>query len=159
MRRQQSGFSLLELVVVLLIIAVITTVAVTVLLRQSTGSGRAETRKPEALVWGAALPGWPGNSAAVTLPGTWGQTGGQNFRIRLDRDTRFGPHWHIRRTSLTVISGRLELGFGGDAGAGKVESFEAGAYIALPGRTSYFGRAAADTVLQISSEVPLQTLR
>jgi len=151
------GFSLVELVVVVGIIAVIATVAVTLMLLRATRSGQPEVFPASNLSWGPALPGWPADSQGMVLSGRAG-VGAQTVRVRLPAGARFGPHWHIKAVSLTVLSGRLILGFGEDPETGRTESLESGSFLTVPRRAPYFGRTIDETVLQICSETTVQTM-
>jgi len=115
-----------------------------------------ETRANSSLSWSdLVVPGFlPGVKRAV-LHGNPAGTGDYVLRLQFPDGYQVPVHWHQKAEHVTVLSGTLNLGMGGDPN-GSTRAFTAGDFGYMPGRTPHFARATGVTTVQLHGIGPFQ---
>src|SRR5688572_20750052 len=84
-------------------------------------------REPPEIQWQAADSLPPGAKIAV-LEGDPSKEGFFTMRIKMPAGYRVPPHWHPQQERVTVLSGILNLGSGGEFDPGKTKALRPGTY-------------------------------
>ncbi|MCU1246253.1 MAG: hypothetical protein JWN02_2163, partial [Acidobacteria bacterium] len=103
----------------------------------------------------APVTATPGTKMAI-LEGNPRETGIFTMRLRLKAGTIIKPHWHPRPERVTVLSGRIEVGFGDSIDKDKknVKTFTAGGFYINPPDRHHYVIFPEETVIQITGEGP-----
>jgi quercetin dioxygenase-like cupin family protein len=110
----------------------------------------------QELQWRDAPPtATPGAKMAI-MEGNPRQAGLFTMRLRLEAGTVIKPHWHPRPERVTVLSGRVEVGFGDSIDQEKkgVKSFGPGGFYVNPPDRHHYVVFPEKSVIQITGEGP-----
>jgi quercetin dioxygenase-like cupin family protein len=113
----------------------------------SIGANRAET--PPA----AAPPGLPAGAQAAVVDGDPGKPGFFVVRLRAPDGYKIRPHWHSQDEHVTVLSGKLEMGFGDQMG-NNATTGGAGAYFSMQGGHHHYAMTRGESVIQLDGHGP-----
>ena len=105
--------------------------------------------------WTDAPPSMPKGAKVAVLQGDPGKAGPFVIRLKTPAGYNVAPHWHSQEENLTVISGTLYLGMGDKLDMKSAHALSAGGFHLLPGKLHHYAFAKAPTVVQISSNGPL----
>lgn len=104
-------------------------------------------------VWKDAPPSMPKGTTIAILEGDTRAAGMFTVRLRVPAGATIAPHTHPRPERVTVLSGRVRVGFGRKVdGAGTV--FTAGGFYVNPPDEPHFLVIEEETVLQLTCEGP-----
>lgn len=129
----------------------------------SAGETAGETQIPPAgtirhdaasLRWVEAPPSMPPGTQIAVLEGDPGTGGLFTLRVRVPAGARVPPHWHPRDERVTVLSGRIGVGFGRQFDEKLLRDFEAGSYYVNPAAAAHFLFFPVETIVQITGEGP-----
>ena len=108
----------------------------------------------DAVVWVDGPPSLPAGTKVAVLEGDPKKPGLFTMRLKVPAGASIPPHTHPRDERVTVISGRVEVGFGKTADPSKVSSYTAGGfYVNAPGVPHYL-LIREESVLQLTCEGP-----
>ena len=103
------------------------------------------------------IPGFPtGTKIAVLHGDPNAESGDYTLRLSFPAGYRFPAHWHPMGEHLTVLKGSLLLGMGDKADGAKMESYQPGSFMYIPGKMSHFGGARGATVIQLHGVAPFK---
>src|SRR5437762_12143216 len=84
------------------------------------------------IVWKDGPPTLPKGTKVAVLEGDPKQPGIFTMRLRIPAGSKVMPHWHPRPERVTVLSGKVAVGFG-DTGTGKeMHGFNPGDFYVNP---------------------------
>lgn len=107
-----------------------------------------------ALPWRAAPAGLPADTRVAVLEGDPAADGLFTMRLQVPAGTRLPPHWHPQPERVTVLEGRVRVGFGSTPDEHEMRSFGPGSYYVNPPRTPHFVDFPEDSVVQITTTGP-----
>src|SRR6185436_15968134 len=81
-----------------------------------------------APVWKDAPPAMPPGTQIAVLEGDPKQAGMFTIRLKLKAGALVEPHTHPRPERVTVLSGKVLVGFGADVGEENTKAFTAGGF-------------------------------
>ncbi len=99
----------------------------------------------------AALP--PGTQVMV-LEGDPKAEGLYTMRLKVPAGTRIPPHTHPRDERVTVLAGRVGVGFGETFDEGALRFFSSGSYYVNPADAAHFVTFPEESVVQITGLGP-----
>jgi hypothetical protein len=108
----------------------------------------------DALVWSAGPRSLPPGTEIVVLEGDPRGRGIFTMRLRIEDETVIAPHWHPRAERVTVLSGKLGVGFGDKFDLEKLRYFTAGDFYVNPPKSHHYLYFARDSEVQITAEGP-----
>jgi quercetin dioxygenase-like cupin family protein len=108
----------------------------------------------QEMQWRDAPPTATPGAKMALLEGNPRETGLFTMRLRLKAGTVIKPHWHPRPERVTVISGRVDVGFGDSVDKKRVKSFGAGGFYINPPDRHHYVIFPEETVIQITGEGP-----
>jgi len=115
-----------------------------------------ETRQNSALSWSdLTAPGFPPGVKRAVVHGNPAGIGDYVLRLQFPDGYQVPVHWHQKAEHVTVLSGTLNLGMGGDLNS-PTRAFTAGDFGYMPGRTPHFARASGVTTVQLHGIGPFQ---
>ena len=76
------------------------------------------------------------------------------LRIKVPKGYRIAPHTHPRPELVTVISGKLSLGFGQSVDRAKTQALPAGSFASMAPGVAHYVLAEEDSVYQINAVGP-----
>ena len=106
------------------------------------------------VVWKDAPPSMPAGSKIAVLEGSPTAAGLFTIRLRLPAGAAINPHWHPRPERVTVLSGRVRVGFGATADKEKTTTFSAGGFYVNPPDEPHYLFIDEESVLQLTCEGP-----
>ena len=110
---------------------------------------------PEEIDW-KPFPAFPPSARLAVLVGEPLQPGPYTIRVKVPHGVKLMPHKHPEDRVYTVISGVFYIGLGELFDAEKLQAYQPGTVIVLPGNTSHFHWAkAGEYVTQVSAIGPL----
>jgi quercetin dioxygenase-like cupin family protein len=107
------------------------------------------------VVWKDAPPTMPAGTKIATLEGDTRQPGMFTVRLKVPAGSAIAPHTHPRPERVTVLSGKVRVGFGKKAGDGGT-TFTAGGFYVNPPNEPHFLVFEEESVLQLTCEGPWQ---
>jgi len=107
-----------------------------------------------ALRWSAAPASMPKGTQIAVLEGDPKSEGLFTLRISVPAGARLSPHWHPRDERVTILSGRVGVGFGNRFDEGRIRYFEAGSYYINPTPAMHFVDFPVASVVQITGHGP-----
>lgn len=107
--------------------------------------------------WQDAPPGMPPGSQIAVLEGDPKSAGLFTLRIRVPAGSRLAPHWHPRDERVTVLSGRVGVGFGEVFDEAGLQHFVGGSYYVNPAGSRHYLSMPAETLVQITGMGPWET--
>ena len=105
-------------------------------------------------VWTDAPPAMPKGTKMAILEGSPKQAGMFTIRLRVPAGSVIAPHTHPRHERVTVLSGRLRVGFGKSIDKAGTKEFGAGAFYVNPPHDPHYLLIEEDSVLQLTCEGP-----
>jgi quercetin dioxygenase-like cupin family protein len=103
--------------------------------------------------WKPAPPTLPKGTQVAVLEGDPKSEGLFTMRIKLPAGSIIPPHWHPRDERVTVLSGRVIVGFG-DKFEKKGTTFRAGGFYVNPPNVHHFLWIPQESVLQLTCVGP-----
>ena len=107
--------------------------------------------------WKDAPPSMPKGTKIAVLEGDTRSAGMFTVRLRVPAGSVIAPHTHPRPERVTVLSGRVRVGFGT-----KIDStgtvFTAGGFYVNPPNDPHFLVIEEETVLQLTCEGPWELI-
>jgi len=107
-----------------------------------------------APVWKDAPPTMPPGTKIAVLEGDPKQAGIFTIRLKLKAGSVVKPHTHPRPERVTVLSGKVLVGFGTTADQKKGTTFTAGGFYVNPPDEAHYVFIKEDSVLQLTCEGP-----
>lgn len=104
-------------------------------------------------VWKDAPPSMPKGTKIATLEGDTRLPGMFTVRLNVPKGSVIAPHTHPRPERVTVLSGRVRVGFGKSVDGSGTVFTEGGFYVNPPGKP-HFLVIEEETVLQLTCEGP-----
>jgi len=103
--------------------------------------------------WKDAPPSLPKGAKVAVLEGDPKSAGLFTMRIKLPAGTIIPPHWHPRDERVTVLSGRVVVGFG-DKFDKNGKAFRAGGFYVTPPNVHHYLWVPQESVVQLTCEGP-----
>jgi quercetin dioxygenase-like cupin family protein len=107
-----------------------------------------------SVVWKDAPPSMPKGTQIAVLEGDTKQTGIFTIRLKLPAGARLAPHTHPRPERVTVLSGKVMVGFGKTFDETRGKAFTAGGFYVNPPNEPHFVWFPEETVIQLTCEGP-----
>ena len=107
-----------------------------------------------APVWKDAPPTMPPGTKIAVLEGDTKQPGIFTVRLKVPAGSVIEPHTHPRPERVTVLSGKLLVGFGTTTDETKGTTFTTGGFYVNPPNEPHYVFFLEDTVLQLTCEGP-----
>lgn len=133
----------------------------TLLLAFATGTAAGGTAPAAAiqqheddLKWGAGPPTLPSGTKVVVLEGNPREAGIFTMRLRVEEGATIVPHTHPRAERVTVLSGKVGVGFGESFDREQLHFFTDGDFYVNPPRVAHYVYFARDSEVQITAEGP-----
>jgi quercetin dioxygenase-like cupin family protein len=104
-------------------------------------------------VWKDAPPTMPAGTKIAVLEGDTRQPGLFTVRLRIPAGSVIAPHTHPRPERVTVLSGKVRVGFG-SAVTKDGTTFTAGGFYVNPPNEPHFVVVEEDVTLQLTCEGP-----
>jgi quercetin dioxygenase-like cupin family protein len=108
----------------------------------------------ETLRWSTGPRSLPAGTQVAVLEGDPRGSGIFTMRLRVPGGTKIPPHWHPRAERVTVLSGKVGVGFGRRFDEERLRYFAAGDFYLNPPEVAHFVHFARDSVVQITGEGP-----
>ncbi len=107
--------------------------------------------------WVDAPAPMPTGAKLMVLEGDPKSEGLFTIRLKIPAETRLPPHWHPRDERVTVLSGRIAVGFGDRFDMARLVYFGPGSYYVNPAHSHHFVYFPEATVAQITGLGPWKT--
>ena len=107
-----------------------------------------------APVWKDAPPTMPPGTKIAVLEGDPKQPGTFTIRLKLKAGSVVEPHTHPRPERVTVLSGKVLVGFGTTTDETKGTTFTSGGFYVNPPNEVHYVFVEEDVVLQLTCEGP-----
>jgi quercetin dioxygenase-like cupin family protein len=107
-----------------------------------------------APVWKDAPPTMPPGTKIAVLEGDPKQPGMFTIRLKLKAGSIVEPHTHPRPERVTVLSGKVLVGFGDAVDDTKGTTFTAGGFYVNPPNEVHYVVIKEDAVMQLTCEGP-----
>jgi quercetin dioxygenase-like cupin family protein len=133
------------------IFLIITLVAATAFAAPPPNAIQVEAAK---IVWKEASPALPHGTRIAVLEGDPTKEGTFTIRLRVPAGGHIGPHWHPRPERVTVLSGKVRVGFGETWNDKEMRTFNPGDFYVNPAEARHFVDFPLATIVQITSEGP-----
>ena len=104
-------------------------------------------------IWVDAPPSMPKGTKMAILEGSPKEAGLFTIRLRVPKGSVIAPHTHPRQERVTVLSGRVRVGFGKSIDD-KGTVFGAGGFYVNPPGEPHFLVIEEESVLQLTCEGP-----
>lgn len=104
-------------------------------------------------VWADGPSSMPKGTKIAVLEGSPAKEGIFTIRLRIPAGSAIAPHTHPRQERVTVLSGRIRVGFGKTAEE-KGTTFTAGGFYVNPPGEPHFLVIEEESVLQLTCEGP-----
>ncbi|HEY0156406.1 MAG TPA: cupin domain-containing protein [Thermoanaerobaculia bacterium] len=104
-------------------------------------------------VWSDAPPSMPKGTKIAVLEGSPAKAGLFTIRLRVPAGSVIAPHTHPRQERVTVLSGRVRVGFSSKVD-GEGTTFTAGGFYVNPPGVPHFLAIEEESVLQLTCEGP-----
>lgn len=111
----------------------------------------------DTLQWTKGPSSMPPGSRIVLLEGDPKTEGLYTLRLNIPAGARLPPHWHPRDERVTVLSGRIGVGFGDRIDDRQLRYFDAGSYYVNPAHSHHYVYFPETTVVQITGIGPWET--
>jgi len=116
-------------------------------------------RHAKSIVWKAGPPTMPKGSKIAVIEGDQTKSGIFTLRIKFPQGAVVPPHWHPRPERVTLLSGRVMVGFGDVVDSTATRTFVAGDFYVNPPEAHHYVIVPVETVVQITGEGPWETNR
>jgi quercetin dioxygenase-like cupin family protein len=111
----------------------------------------------QQLQWVTAPPAMPAGTRMALLEGNPKSEGLFTLRLQVPAGARLAPHRHPRDERVTVLSGRVGIGFGEHFDQDRLRYIEAGGFYLNPTPVPHFVFFPVESVVQITGIGPWQT--
>ncbi|HEV2718780.1 MAG TPA: cupin domain-containing protein [Thermoanaerobaculia bacterium] len=111
----------------------------------------------KSIVWKAAPTTMPKGARIAVLEGDPTKSGIFTLRIKFPQGAIVQPHWHPRPERVTLLSGRVMVGFGDVVDSSATTTFHAGDFYVNPPDAHHYVIIPVETVVQITGEGPWET--
>ena len=118
------------------------------------GIGNAAAIQVTAPEWKDAPPTLPAGTKIAVLEGDQRKEGIFTIRLKVPAGTRLAPHTHPRPERVTVLSGRVLVGFGTKIDEAKTTAFTAGGFYVNPPDEPHYVIFPEESVVQLTCEGP-----
>ncbi len=108
---------------------------------------------PQDIVWGPQPPGLPAGAESAVLFGDPKQEGMFALRLRAPAGYRIAAHTHPKAEMITLLSGRLSMTMGAQAG-NAAQTLGPGAFAILPTGSPHSVLVEEDAVIQVNATGP-----
>jgi quercetin dioxygenase-like cupin family protein len=129
-------------------------VALAVPLSSASADDKHVMLTPEEIAWSPGPPSIPEGAESVVLYGNPGEDDLFALRLRLPEGYHLPPHTHPRPEVVTIISGTVHFGMGGEADRDNTQAFEPGSFIVFEPGTAHYLFADEEVVFQLNSTGP-----
>jgi len=106
-----------------------------------------------AVTWSDAPPSMPKGTQIAVLEGSPQKAGLFTIRLKVPSGAVIAPHTHPRDERVTVLSGKIRVGFGA-AVSDEGKTFTAGGFYVNPPGEPHFLVVEEESVLQLTCEGP-----
>lgn len=106
------------------------------------------------LSWQPAPPTMPKGMESTVMEGSPRGTGSFTMRLRGPAGTQLAPHTHPQPERITVISGKVGVGFGARIDATSLTLFGPGDFYINPPGAVHYVNFVEDSVVQVTGEAP-----
>ena len=119
-----------------------------------------QTKSPMALFpateieWKDGPPALPKGAKLAVLEGDPTQPGMFTMRLRIPAGSKVMPHWHPRPERVTILSGKVAVGFGDKWDEKDMHGFNGGDFYVNPAESHHFVGFPRTSVIQITGEGP-----
>jgi quercetin dioxygenase-like cupin family protein len=110
--------------------------------------------RSEELRWQDAPPTMPRGARIAILEGDPKQEGMFTVRLKLLAGSVVAPHTHPRDERVTILSGRVAVGFGRKVDRNETRRFGAGSFYVNPAGSEHYVLIEQNSVLQITGSGP-----
>lgn len=107
-----------------------------------------------SVTWKDALASMPAGTKMAVLEGDPKAPGIFTIRLKVRAGAKIAPHSHPRPERVTVLSGRVLVGFGDVVDEKNTTAFTAGAFYVNPPDAHHYVLFAEESVLQLTCEGP-----
>lgn len=107
-----------------------------------------------AIVWKDGPPTLPKGTKVAVLEGDPKQAGIFTMRLRIPAGSKIMPHWHPRPERVTILSGKVAVGFGDAWNDKELRAFNAGDFYVNPAESHHYVWFPRASVIQITGEGP-----
>lgn len=104
--------------------------------------------------WKDAPPSMPKGTKMAVLEGDAKQPGLFTIRLKVPAGSKIAPHTHPRPERVTVLSGRVIVGFGKVPDESKGTTFTSGGFYVNPPDEPHYLFIPEESVLQLTCEGP-----
>ena len=106
------------------------------------------------LVWKDGPPTMPKGTKIAVLEGDPKAPGMFTIRLRIPAGSKVMPHWHPRPERVTVLSGKVAVGFGDQWSDTEMHGFNGGDFYVNPAESRHYVWFLRTSVIQITGEGP-----
>ena len=110
--------------------------------------------RPADITW-ETVPGYPAGYQRAMLEGQTNASVPVTYRVRLPGQFRFKPHIHSWDEHVTVLKGTWYVGFGKRFDESRMEKFEAGSFVIIPGGIPHYVLTHDETIVQVHGVGPV----
>ena len=106
------------------------------------------------IVWKDAPPTMPKGTKIAVLEGDPKAPGMFTIRLRVPAGSKVMPHWHPRPERVTILSGKVAVGFGDRWDDKDMRRFTAGDFYVNPAESHHYVAFPRTSIIQITGEGP-----
>ncbi len=106
------------------------------------------------IVWKDGPPTLPKGTKVAVLEGDPKQPGMFTMRLRVPASSKVMPHWHPRPERVTILSGKVAVGFGDKWDDKELRGFGPGDLYVNPAESHHYVFFPRTSVIQITGEGP-----
>src|SRR5437762_11160139 len=106
------------------------------------------------IVWKDGPSTLPKGTKVAVLEGDPKQPGIFTMRLRIPAGSKVIPHWHPRPERVTVLSGKVAVGFGDTWNDKEMHGFNPGDFYVNPAESHHYVWFPRTSVIQITGEGP-----
>ncbi|HEX8170217.1 MAG TPA: cupin domain-containing protein [Thermoanaerobaculia bacterium] len=107
-----------------------------------------------SVTWADAPPSMPKGTKMAVLEGSPKAAGMFTVRLKIPAGSVIAPHTHPRPERVTVLSGRIAVGFGTKVDKTHVKRFTTGGFYVNPPDEPHYLLIEKESVLQLTCEGP-----
>ena len=117
------------------------------------GSGHV-IMPPDQIKWSPGPPGLPAGAMICVLVGDPAKPGLFTFRAKMPAGFVIPPHWHSSDESVTVLSGKLNIGDGDKIDKAASTALGPGGFMNMPAKMHHFAFFEEETIIQLHGMGP-----
>jgi hypothetical protein len=106
------------------------------------------------IVWKDGPPTMPKGTKIAVLEGDPKAPGMFTIRLRVPAGSKVMPHWHPRPERVTILSGKVAVGFGDKWDDKDMHGFNGGDFYINPAESHHYVWFPRTSVIQITGEGP-----